>query len=222
MWTRRWYSPEALALQRATGAADPALAIRQLAAALIDEAGFAQPPVHPAILASCQDVHEVRQRPMVSAARLVRDSGRLVIEVNEDHSAGKQNFSTDHEVSHTLLPTYTGYSVDDAATGLFAATSEEELLCDIGAAALLLDERWLRPLGLEAGPSIQTLLTVAELFGASLEATARRLAELDLWSCAFVVWEEGYRKNERIHDGQGLMPGLESYGRPKPELRVKR
>lgn len=218
---RRWFSPAASALLDATGERDASVAITKLAEALIDEAGFDQPAFPPHILASLQDVREVRRVEMEGAARLLPEGDRLVIEVNRNHTSAKQNFSIDHEVTHTLLPTYRRQAIDDSATGRFFAGSEEELLCDIGASALLLDRRWLRPLALDAGPLLSTVFQMAELFEASLEATAFKLAQLNLWPCAFVLWEEGYRKDDRVSDDQPLLAGWESVGRPDPKLRVR-
>jgi hypothetical protein len=224
MMARRWLSREARAVMAVSGEADPVAGIIALASDLIDETGIDEPPFHPHILASFRNVREIRLRPMQSAARLVPDPATqaLVIEVNQEHSLGKRNFSADHEITHTLLPTYSRQLVDDRVTGEFPAGSEDELLCDIGAAALLLDERWLRPLAVACGPSLSTLFHLAELFAASLEATARKLASLDLWPCAFVFWEEGFRACERVADHQGMIPLLEPYGRPLPKLRVTR
>jgi len=204
------------------GETDPVAAIEALAAALIDEVGLANPPFYPQILASFRSVREVRLAAMRSAARLVPDGDALLIEVNRDHSPGKRNFSVDHEVAHTLFPTYNGQLVDDTVTGSFPVGMEEELLCDIGAAALLLDPRWLRPLAHDAGPSLQTLSLLAGLFNASLEATARKLAGLDVWPCAFVTWEPGQRKAERVPDAQIPMIGFEHPEARRGKLRVKR
>lgn len=220
MKTRRWLSRDAHLLLKVTGENDPTRAITKRAAELIDEAVLDQPPFYPEILASFRGVSEVRRKSMAGAARLVPEKGSLIIEVNQDHSAGKQNFSIDHEVAHTLLPTYAVGIVDDEVTGQFPSNSETELLCDIGASALLLDARWLRPLADSAGASLQTLFQLADLFGASLQATALRLSELNVWPCAFVFWEEGYRKSDRIPQGQGLMPGMEHFGKPGAKLRV--
>jgi hypothetical protein len=136
---RRWFSREARLLSIAAEEADPAQAIAKLARDLIDETGIASPPFRPCVLASYRDVADVRRRPMRSAARLVPEDGKLYIDVNQEHSTGKQNFSADHEVVHTLFPTYTGQAVDDPETGLYWTGTEEEQLCDIGASRLLLD-----------------------------------------------------------------------------------
>ncbi len=220
MRPRRWLSEDARLLVESTGKADPIDAIRFLAASLIDEAALTGPPFSPRILASFRGISDIRRKPMASAARLVPENNALIIEVNEAHSNGKQNFSIDHDVTHTLLPTYTRIPIDDVLTGRFSTRFEEELLCDIGASALLLDPRWLRPLALAAGPSLRTLFEMADNFGASLQATALKLAELNIWPCAFVFWEEGFRKEERVPDGQIHMLGLESFGAAHPKLRV--
>lgn len=222
MRMRRWSSTDARLLCIETGESDPPTAIRSLAAALVDEASFSTPPFDPRILASFQGIREIRLTTMRSAARLVPDGDELVIEINGDHSPGKRNFSADHEIVHTLLPTYSREPVEDLVTGTFSSVSEEELLCDIGAASLLIDRRWLRPLAEEYGPSLTTLFALAESFGASLEATARALAELAVWPSAFVCWEEGYRKGEHPRAGQMPIAGLESLALPQPKLRVSR
>ncbi len=189
---RRWAGADAGLLCAQTGEPEPVAAVTKLAEALLDDAGFDGPPFAPEVLASFRGVRAVRRAPMAGAGRLLPEDGGLAIEVNEDHSPGKQNFTVDHEVVHTLMPSYRGQRIEDAETGTFVANLEEELLCDIGAAVLLLDPRLLRPLALEGGPSIRTLVDLAALFRASLEATARQLARLDVWPCAFVVWEEGF------------------------------
>jgi len=66
-----------------------------------------------------------------------------------------------------------------------------------------------------------TLRSLAETFGASLEATARQLASLDIWPCAFVFWEDGHRKEDQERQNLHLLPGFEDIGRPHSKLRVK-
>ena len=218
---RKWLSREAAAVVAVSGEPDPIAAVNLLAKRLLDEADLGGPPFQPEILASFQGIADVQRVPMVSAARLFPRDGALHVEVNEAHSPGKQNFSIDHEVTHTLLPTYRRQPIDDRTTGEFSSRAEEEYLCDVGASALLLDPRWLRPQALDLGPSIQTLLDLASLFKASLQATARKLSELDLWPCAFIFWEEGLRKPDRLMAGQPILTGLDALGPAQPKLRVR-
>ena len=221
MADRKWYSREAHALTHVTGERDPVQAITVLAQRLIDEAGLDTPPFAPDVLASFQNVLEVRRTTMASAARIFPENGHLIIEVNRDHSMEKQNFSIDHETSHTLFPTYTNRCIEDEDTGVFSISSEEEYLCDVSAATLLLDPRVLEPRARDYGPSIHSLVELATLFGASLQATARQLASSDIWPCAFVCWEPGVRKAEELSEEQDFLPGLESWGKPKEKWRIK-
>src|SRR5215204_5462451 len=101
-----WRSRDAQMLVQQTGEPDPVSAIVKKARDLIDDTSIAQPPFPPRILASFQGIQDVRPQSMSGAARLVPERGKLFIDVNRDHSIGKQNFSADHETSHTLLPTY--------------------------------------------------------------------------------------------------------------------
>src|SRR2546426_8168112 len=48
-----------------------------------------------------------------------------------------------------------------------------------------------------------------------------QLAALNVWPCAFVFWEEGYREAEQPLRDAPLLPGLESIGRPQPKLGAK-
>ncbi len=219
---RYWIGVEAASICEATGLSDPITGMQNLADRLLDEGGWSQPPAPPIVLASFQGVHDVRLATMQCAGRLVYRDDHLIIEINEEHSQGKRNFTANHEVSHTLLPTYAGQLVDDLETGTFSQGSEEELLCDIGAAALLLPPRWLRSHAVAGGPSISTLLDVASVFESSLEAAARQLTHLDCWPAAFICWEEGFRKDERVAKGQVMMPGFESFGGPRPKWRICR
>lgn len=220
MKRRGWLGADAKQLMEQTGESDPGRAIAKMTRDLVDEACLDEPPFDPRVLASFRRVQDIRPRLMSSAARLVPEGDKLFIDVNQDHSRGKRNFSIDHEVTHTLLPTYSGNAVDDADTGRFTAGPEAERLCDLGAANLLLDTRWLLPIALQAGPSMNTVFLAATTFDASLQASAFRLAEIGPWSCAFVVWEWRHKKGGRIPDGQPIMPGFEPLGRPKPKLRV--
>jgi len=218
----RWQSRQAHLLCEATSTADPVQGIRLLAAELIDLVGFEEPPFDPRVMASFRNILDIRSAAMQSDARLIPNAQGLLIEVNESHSRGKQNFSADHEISHTLMPDYAGEPVSDERTGQFPSGREEELLCDIGAAALLLNSRWLHPRAQELGQSLGSLQSLAEQFDASLEATARQLTDGNVWPVAFIVWEDGLRKEHQISLDQGTLPGLEAWATITPNLRVSR
>jgi hypothetical protein len=135
---------------------DPEEAIRQLASTLIDEVAMGAPPFNPEILVSYRGVVAVRCLPMKEAARLIPSPAGFEIDVNADHTPGKQNFSIGHEVSHTFSAEFGAEEVKvDRETGAFNAKQEEEYLCDVGASTLLFDPRWFLPMasGLGVSPS---------------------------------------------------------------------
>ena len=188
---------------------------------LLDEAEQTEPPVSLELVGSFLHVKHIRRVVMASAARLSPNYDHLVIEVNADHPVGRQRFSIAHDLAHVVSPDYSRGYIDDRVTGQFSEKSELELLCDIGAAALLMDERWLRKATDGIQPSIAELVHLSGLFGVSIEAMAVRISELNLWPCSFVFWEEGLRKSERVHPGQGHLEGFEE-SLPEPKPRVQR
>ena len=221
MSRRVWRSANAQLLMDQTRQPDPVSAVTTVARQLLDDASFNGPPFDPEILASMVNVSEVRRVSMTSAARLIPAGDSFMIEVNSDHPRGKQNFSIDHEVVHTLMPTYAGQSIDDEFTGNFPFDEEEEALCDIGASVLLLDSRHLRPRAEQLGLSVETLGTCAQDFDASLEATAYAIAALDLCGFAFVFWEPGYRKSQNVRPEQTMFVGA-GFEAPSEKYRVAR
>src|SRR5690606_26909712 len=111
---------------------------------------------------------------------------------------------------------------DDRTTGTFDGR-REEYLCDGGAAHILLHPSWLRDLAVVHEPSLERLFAAAAACEASAEATARQLAVLGVWECAFVFWEPGYRKSEQALIGRAPLPGFEPVAaEPIPKLRATR
>ncbi len=205
MSPRHWSSDAARALCRATGRSDPVAAIIARADALLDEAAVNGPPVPLAVLASFQGIRNIETVDMVASGRLIVHPEGSVVQVNRAESPARRQFTIAHEIAHTLLPAYATHphDVEDAHTGDYPQTAEEEHLCDVGASALLLPERWLRPAAQQRTPSLASLQDLARQFKASLEATARAVARLDVWPFALVFWEPGWRKADRAAAAQG-------------------
>ncbi len=213
---RGWESDAARALTHVTGVSDPVAAMIACADGLLDEAGVAGPPTPLPILASFQGIRDIERVAMKPSGRLIPRAGGHLIQVNKADSVPRQNFTIAHEIAHTFFPSYQALprAIEDSQTGDYPQDNEEEHLCDVGAGALLLPERWLRPAALSLPPSLASLERVARQFRASLEATARAVARLDLWPFALVFWEPGWRKADRP---------LAEAGQPIPAaLRVTR
>lgn len=219
---RRWFSPAARSLMALTRMDDPRVAMVQRAEDLLQEAEVTRPPVELEPVASYQNVRRVEAVPMPGAGRLIPEGDGFRIQVNERHSRSKQRFSAGHEVSHTLVPSYQAWPrrVEDAVTGLFQQDQEEEYLCDLGAAELLMPMALFRPLAAAQGFSLDTLETLRHDFRASREATAIRLVQTELWPCAMAIWHEAHKPSEQARMDRPLLPGFEPPAPPK-KLRVR-
>ncbi|MFN8482087.1 MAG: ImmA/IrrE family metallo-endopeptidase [Anaerolineae bacterium] len=204
MARRRWSSEAARALMAITGTDDPVAAMEICANDLLDDAGVAGPPVPLHILASFQGIRSIERVEMESSGRLISGAGGSIVQVNSRESQVRQNFTIAHEIAHTFFPSFLVSPGDfqDDHTGRYPPVDEEEYLCDVGAAALLLPPRWLAPACAELTPSHDNLNRLASRFHASLEATARAVARLDAWAFALVYWEPGWRKADRPTEGQ--------------------
>jgi hypothetical protein len=204
------------------GITDPVFAVKRLCKELIDEVGFYGPPFKPEVLASFRGVKEIIRRPMRQAGRLIPLDDGYRIEVNSEHSQGKQRFSINHEVCHTFFADFSEPQIAvDSDTGTFDVKNEEEYLCDIGAAALLFDDRWFRPMASELGPTISAIEELTRKFEGSLEATARVWCELDLWPCCVVFWEKDLKPTQSAMRLQEALPGFEEVKDSLEEIRVQ-
>lgn len=218
-----WKSLESLSLIRSTGIQDPIEAMRVVAGNLIDRGELEGPPTDLPLLASLQGVARIESAEMNEAGRLVPIDNGLMIQVNGHDSPRRQNFTTAHELGHTLLPTYSRRPVyrSDVTVGSFVRNDEEEYLCDVGASALLLPDSWLRPRAIALGPSLGSIMQLADEFDCSLEATALAWTQLDLWACAVVFWEKALKPAElRLLNQARLSDSGEL--RPVPKFRVSK
>jgi hypothetical protein len=142
----------------------------------------ARAPISLEMVASYQDVRSIVRCPLPNAACLVTDPVTGAVEIrlrNADHPR-RQRFSGFHEVSHTFMP---GYQLqmqmrcDPPYTG--GAEVDLETLCDVGASELLLPRRMVVGDLSRAEFGMQTVMNVADLYEASLQATGHRV--VDLW-----------------------------------------
>lgn len=221
---KRWLSTAAAALCSYAGEDDPFGAVRRCVDSLLADAEVDAPPVNLDLLASCRRVRKIEHVEMVEAGRLIPDGDGYVIQVNGRHRKGKRRFTAGHEICHTFFNEAHQSSREsvDLTTGLFDIRAEEEYLCDVGAAHLLLNPQWLLPMAELRSPSLVALLEIAEDCGASVEATAFQLAQVGRWPCTFVFWEPGFRKPERVIPEQAAFEGWEDLARPQRKLRASR
>lgn len=218
-----WRSREALELAEVTGIPDPIEAMRARVTALLAKCEQSGPPTDLNLLASFQGILRTETGPMKEAGRLIPTPNGLVIQTNEEDPLPRRNFTIAHEIGHTLMPTYAMHPVFRSETnvGSHRRNDEEEYLCDIAASAILYPDAWFRPRALLRGPSLRSIVELADEFHGSLEATALAWTRLELWPVATVIWEECLKPTETHQLAQASLPGLDPQ-RPEPKFRVSR
>jgi hypothetical protein len=186
-------------LVRETGASDAPAAIRLKARALLTTyvAQFGEPvmPIEVEELASLLGISRSDEPPVLSPdAELVPDGlGGVTMRVNADRPETRQRFSIAHEISHAFFPEYAAkaWCRTDARYRNRANPDDFlEMLCDIGAAELLLPEPWFSR-DAAAATSADGLADLATTYRASREATLRRYAEMSSESAVavFLSWK---------------------------------
>lgn len=164
------------------------------------EAGQEKLPIDVFGLASARGIKVVEVEPRDWDGRVyVVPDGRLVIEVHSGHPLARQRFTVAHELAHTAFPGFVAdrrYRVDeDLAGAAFARNrSEEERLCDWGAAELLMpdDLTW----SYRADQGLRAVEKLARDAKVSLEAAGVRLIERSSKPAVFMVLGDD--------DGSGL------------------
>jgi transcriptional regulator with XRE-family HTH domain len=131
---------------------------------VLDGCGISQPPVQVAddICESLGIPIYWRELPDALSALLLRlEDGNFVIAVNDSHMEARRRFSVAHELGHAVLGHDAIYHLDyDEHAGDdpdYSYTDERE--ANAFAAALLMDERWVRRDFAEGALSIRQLAT---------------------------------------------------------------
>jgi Zn-dependent peptidase ImmA (M78 family) len=115
-------------------------------------------------------------------------NGGLVIAVNAHDRLQRRRFTICHEIAHAVLglPSQHG-----RASWSYTGRPPNEVICDAFAAELLLPFSLFKPHVEKVAISFKTVESLADLFEASLAATASRFATVTSAPCAYVLSEGG-------------------------------
>jgi hypothetical protein len=179
MRTRDWKEPLVRRLIAAHGGKDPERIIEEYADQLREASGETALPIRPHLIASCHGIKRRSGEHDFAGRIYAEPSGQLVMDINNQDSDERQHFTEAHELIHPAFPNFAvekRYRLD-ATMDRHAENREEEYLCDLGAAALLMpaalvaDEYTVRG-GLA---DVERLSSDAEV---SVEAAANRVVGL--------------------------------------------
>lgn len=164
-------------------------------------------PVSLDMVASYQGIAAIRRCALPNGGCLVTDptTGTVEIRLRETDNPRRQRFSGFHEVVHTFMPGYR-LQVQWRCDPPVRNGPMVEALCDIGASELLLPARMVRSDLAGADFGLQTVIDLADVYDASLEATGRRMAEMWPENVLFVVAEVGTKPSD--HDNPDAPPRL--------------
>jgi hypothetical protein len=165
-------------------ASDPVDAIKKRAMRLVQESGLREPPFRPAFYASLRRVKDVTQKRMEIDGRLIPISDGFRIELRRDRPHGRRNFTCAHEVMHTFF-----YEAAPSLKALDNHDAEEEFLCNVGAAELLMPAPSFRQVVADFELSATSVVKISELFETSITSTVVRLNDLGIWGAKFILWD---------------------------------
>ena len=179
---RQWTNPSVVAFAEG---ADPVSAIQTKARQAVVEAterGWQGPPYDPFQLADLLSI-SVLPNDAVADARTVPFGEGFRIEFNPNRPRGRVRYSVAHELAHTLFPDCAEMVRNRTPSAELADdTWQLELLCNIGAAELLMPTGYTN---LEnEGIDIDNLLRLRGEFDVSTEAILLRVAKLTSTPCA--------------------------------------
>lgn len=210
-------SPLALGLCAAVpAAADPVAAVLWHARRLIAESGLTGPPFLPASYAHIRRVRKIVYKDMQVEGCLIPCDGEFIIELRKDRPYGRTNFTCAHELGHTFFyESVPSIKYRTTVNSQPHHDPEEERLCNVAAAELLMPSEVFGNVSRDYQASPQSLQAIAQTFESSLTATAVRLISLKVWDCKFICWQmkdDGLRARWLASRGRGL-----SYF---PDLRI--
>lgn len=159
-----------------------------------------KPPIDLEIVASYFGVSRVLIEDLPWAGCLLVNDGVVEIRLRQSDGRARRRFSGFHEVTHTFMPGYRlvpQYRCDPSPSR--HTRKQVEALCDAGASEFLLPAAYFDA-DLRAGEfGVDLLEELADLYDASLEATAHRI--VDFWPEEVAFFSLELRNKPRDRDG---------------------
>ena len=171
-----------LSLLASTSKSDPEDAIRssarEVVLAAMRDYGWSGPPFDLVALASLRGFKVTETTDLRSGQDACITPGQILL--NGNKPLVRRRYSLAHEIVHTLFPDY--HAQLKEAGILWRAEGEGEPLveelCQVGAAELLMPLTVFSERANRSGPTLENVHGLTNVFGASFEAVARRMAEV--------------------------------------------
>lgn len=166
--------------------------------------GWVGPPFDPKILAGLFKIKvEAASDGIDGDGCIFPRNGRLVIQYRPGRTEERQRFTICHELAHTCFPNQFSSTHYHNGTAYDEAFRKFELLCDRGAAELLMPHEEFHADIVGSPASIKKGTELATRYKASFDATIRRILDLHTTaSCAAVFLTTRNVGNERTPEGR--------------------
>jgi hypothetical protein len=190
----------------------PEAAIRNALMSSFPDLQQLSPPIDLVKLATLRNVLSIKSVDLPMDGMIAVTQGGYVIELNKYHTNERQRFTCAHELGHTffleLETSHPQPRMRVVDTNVEWRSNEEERLCNLMAAEMLLPERPFKKMIKEFGVCAANVLSLAELFSASIRATARRVVECSRFRLVATVLE--YDPEEELFFTKWLVksPGI--------------
>lgn len=178
--TIKWSEPVVRRLIDGSGGQPPERLIERFADSLRADAHQNRLPIRTDLIASMKGIKRHVRHAVDFSGRIYADEdGQLRMDICGDDTEPRQRFTEAHELMHTAFPGFTEeqrYRLDITAERN-APNRQEEYLCDVGAAALLMPRELVRDHydPREGFAEVERLAADAHV---SIEAAANRLVSL--------------------------------------------
>jgi hypothetical protein len=131
---------------------------------------------------------EPKRVPLEGQQGILLDSDRGLVLIRADDSWVRQRFTEGHELMEFLFDAQVEVQVEPPD---WLTAERKEMLCDRGAAELLMPRHLFQPDLRALDLSIGTAKQLARRYQTSLVATLMRMVDLSLEDCALMVWRSG-------------------------------
>jgi len=197
--TRSWTEPLVVKLiERHRGRA-PEKIIERHADELRRDAEQNSLPIDVGLIATVEGVKR-RHGTWDFAGRIYADGdGQLVMDLNDRDGDERQRFTCGHELMHLAFPGFkkdARYRLETRQPGEHPRNAEEEYLCDLGAAALLMPADLVRG-QYDVANGLADMERLASDARVSLQAAGNRLVSLAQRTAAFLVLEWSHKPADR-------------------------
>src|ERR1700681_901658 len=207
-----WREPLVRRLIRDHGGADPTDIVRTYADAQRRQANQDDLPIDVDLIRSCLGIRR-REGDYDFAGRIYAEkSGQLIMDLRANDSYERQRFTCAHELIHPLFPGFkheSRYRLDAQVGANRPSHAEEEYLCDLGAAELLMPADLVANRYLALG-GLRQVERLAHDAPVSLEAAANRLVGLSAEPVALIVLQVMNKPADQraIRRGENIEPKL--------------